>query len=163
MRTPSSGTYKVWTDHLLYPRKASSAETGFHSVEYLAGGDSVEIPIHLRLMLGQSVALWKLTVGPHCCGQHLHIIEPRESKLLPAWSLHPYALVSLAWEGTLQVTERETWHQLSHKNLDLQSVLPASYAGALLVQKLREWPYNVWLNLRLMQGEAVHALSSLDG
>lgn len=35
-------------------------------------------------------------------------IKPRELKLVPAWSLHLYILVTLAWEATLKVTERET-------------------------------------------------------
>jgi hypothetical protein len=26
---------------------------------------------------------------------------------VPAWNLHPYVLVSLLWEGTLQAMERE--------------------------------------------------------
>ena len=53
----------------------------------------MEIPKQPRLILRQRVGLCKLTEG--------QLIEHGEVELVPAWSLHPYVLVSLVQAGTL--------------------------------------------------------------
>ena len=40
----------------------------------------------------------------------------------------------LVWESILQATKRERGHQPSYKTFDLQSVLPAKYARAMVTQ-----------------------------
>lgn len=83
-------------------------------------------------------------------------------ELLPVWSLYPYVVVSLMWEGTLHITERETWISAQPQNPDLQSVLPARHAGAMVALNLWEWQTNVWFNLRPILLEGTHAWHVLD-
>lgn len=67
---------------------------------------------------------------------------------MSTWSLHLCVLVYLLWKGTLQDAEGDTWTLTSHKILDLQSVLLAGCAEAMVAQNLWEWPTNVQFNLR---------------
>lgn len=62
-----------------------------------------------RLLLRLSAVLHIVTLNPHCRKQHLYKrIELGEIKLGPACCLHPYMLVSLVQERTLQATKEET-------------------------------------------------------
>lgn len=54
------------------------------------------------------------------------------------------------WEGPL--------HQPSHKAIVLEYVLHVRYAGAILVQNLREWPPNTWFNVRHMSQEGAYVI-----
>lgn len=52
-----------------------------------------------------------------------------------------------------RIAVEDLGHQLSHKNFDLQFVLPRRCAGVKGAKKLWEWPTNDWSNLRTMPGE----------
>ena len=69
----------------------------------------MEVSKHPRLLLGQGNGCFlQFDNGvPLLRTTPTQIIEYREIKLAPTWSLHPYILVSLAWEGALQATKRE--------------------------------------------------------
>lgn len=53
------------------------------------------------------------------------LIEHGEVELIPTWSIQPYILMSLVWEGTLQATKRETSAAIQSQIFVLQSVLLA--------------------------------------
>lgn len=55
-----------------------------------------------RLMLGQRVALQNDSRSPLLRTTPTQLNEGREVKLMSAWNLRPYILVSLAQEGILQ-------------------------------------------------------------
>lgn len=96
-----------------------------------------------------SLKTWKWT--PLQKRKSTWLTECRETELLPAWNLHFYVLVSLAWEVILYVNKRELGHQLSHKPLYLHVTTPAPparCAGTMVTKVLWEWPTNVSFNLR---------------
>jgi hypothetical protein len=78
-----------------------------------------------------------------------------EIKLVQAWSFHPYVLVSLRREGTLQATERETWTPPSpclihtHTHTHTPTIGPScKMCWYMMVTNLVEWPTKVQFNLR---------------
>ena len=56
----------------------------------------------------------------------------------------------------------ELGHQSKHKPFDVQSVLLARCAGAMVVENLWEWPTNDWSNLTPMLGEGAHGQHYLN-
>lgn len=72
----------------------------------------------------------------------IQLTELGEVELVSTCSLHPYILSLFGmrlWYDTLHATERETpTYQFSHKTFNLQSSLPAKYAGTLGAQNFWE-------------------------
>lgn len=56
--------------------------------------------------------------------------EHGEVELVPIWRLHPYLLVSLVQEVTLQLPREKCKYEPSHKIFEL----PGRYARAMVVQ-----------------------------
>lgn len=54
-----------------------------------------------------------------------HFTERRENEQVPAWSLHPQALVSLVQEDTLQTVEEETWTPIQPQIKPQSTICPA--------------------------------------
>lgn len=118
---------------------------------WVVGQESpLEIPRRPRLLLRQWVVLHKLTVGPHCLGQHPHSYSTWRSGADACVEASLLCLVSSVWE------EKQK-HQLSHKTLYLQFVLPTWYARAMvaLVQALATMPHDpgVILGTHMVEGE----------
>ena len=66
------------------------------------------IPRQLSMLLRQRGVLYNLTERaslPRTIPTQL--MEHREVKLVPTWSLHPYILTPFVQESTLQATKRE--------------------------------------------------------
>ena len=64
------------------------------------------------------------------------LIECKEVELVTVWSLHPYGLVSLVREVLGRLLKEKLGHKLSHKTMDLKSLLSARCVGAMVVQNL---------------------------
>lgn len=60
------------------------------------------------------------------------LIEHGEAELIPTWSIQPYILMSLVWEGTLQTARREMSAAIQSQNFVLQTVLLARYSRAMV-------------------------------
>ena len=58
-----------------------------------------------------------MTVGPQLLRTTPILLIEYEVKRVFTWSLHPYVLVSLVQQGTLQATKRKPKHQLPDKPL----------------------------------------------
>lgn len=70
-------------------------------------GHSLEILQQSMQMLGQNLALRKLSAGSYQRRQIPHSLQNVEVKWVQARSLHLCVLVSLRTKGTLQATEKE--------------------------------------------------------
>lgn len=86
----------------------------------------MEIPKLPMLFLQNDSCIPLLRTAP------TQIIEHREVKVMPSYSVCQYNLVSWMWGAILQATKRKYKQQPSYKIFDPQSVLPARYARALV-------------------------------
>lgn len=119
------------------------------------------IPKQPRLRLGQKIALWKMTIGPHCGGQDLYhtvLCEQREIELLPVRSLHHY----LFGKGRYSACY---WR----RNLDNNPVTKTSTYDLSFLQVVGQWWFRtgsdqtkIWFNLRPMPWEGTNAWQCLD-
>ena len=125
----------------------------------------MEIPKQPRLMLGQRVALKRLTVE----AASIQLTEHREIELMPSRILHHCILVSVTRRYSCTM-ERETWTLTQPQNptifpATLQSFLPARCVEAMVVQNSWEWPtrYLIQLEVHARRGNPCPILSAWSG
>lgn len=99
-------------------------------------------PSKPKLLWRQWVALWKLTAGPHCLGQHPHrsLYMERSSKDLYGTFIHTFYFFGM--EGNLQATRKET---------PMKTPILWLIILYCLQNMIGQWWYrtcNVWFDLR---------------
>lgn len=97
-----------------------------------------------KLILEQKVYLHKLSWGlGGTIESSMHTTHGNWiGRAWDAWSLFPYVLVSLVWEGTPKATRRKCGPQSSY-NTSNYNLLPARHAGSIVAQYLWEWPNKI--------------------
>lgn len=95
------------SSHLLSTNEASSNKTGLHLIELLAEGVPLGPQTTQAVAKSMDCSPQTDSKAPLPKTSPTQLIEHRQVKLVPTWSLYPYVPASLVQESTLPAIKRE--------------------------------------------------------